>query len=181
MIRLSALLVALVSASCASTPTDPTVGWRDGMQELFDNGSVDPDEPPRHLWEHQDEEALLKRMGYADVVAVGTLRLVGQFTDHSLPSQLSLAFAPDEVLYGSLDDKLDAQRELMLRLDPGSRDFHVALRIQQQLPGTRYLVFLKQQPSRQRRLVWSFYKPSKRLMAEVRAQFRMLRLSRPRT
>lgn len=178
LLRFPTLLVlaVLLGAGCASSSTRPAVAWRDGMQSWFDNGSVDPDEPPRSLWDARDEDALMRRLGYADVVAVGTLRLVAQVEDHSRPSQLTLAFGPDELLFGALDERLDERRQLMLRLDPGSPDFEVARKIQRQLPGTRYLVFFKQRPGLDgaRRLLWSFYRPSAQLLAEVRTRYRWL-------
>jgi hypothetical protein len=174
---LALLLLPVLAAGCASAQTDkPAVAWRDGMQNWFDTGSVDPDEPPRQLWDSQDEDTLLRRLGYADAVSVGTMRLVSQYEKHSQPSQLTLAFAPEEVLFGSLKAQLDTQRELALRLDRSSQDFELALRVQRQLPGTKYLVFFKQRPDRhgKRRLLWSLYKPSKRLLAEVRTRYHWL-------
>jgi hypothetical protein len=136
----------------------------------------DPDAPPRRLWTGQDDDALQRRMGYADVAAFGSLRVVTQCSQYNSPSQLTLALRPYEVLHGSLEEDLGSSGEITLQIDRSSLGFERALQIQRQLPGTRYLLFLKREPVRdkEQRFHWAFYRPTRRLMAEVRTRYRAL-------
>ena len=147
------------------------------MASYVENTSVRPGEPPRRLWENADEELLLRRMGYADAVAVGTIKLVSGVERRGSSGQLALAFRPREVLYGSLEADRDTGGQLRLRLDPSAADYRLAKRIQAQLPGTHYLLFLKRQPRRDgtNHLRWAFYRPRRKLMSEVRSRYRMLK------
>lgn len=147
------------------------------MDSYFENTSVKPGEPPRRLWDTEDEELLLRRMGYADTVAVGTIRLVTNYERRGTSGQLALAFRPREVLYGSIDKDKDTDGELHLRLDPSAADYNLAKKIQSQLPGTHYLLFLKRRPQGDDKhdLRWAFYRPRRKLMAEVRARYRWLK------
>lgn len=165
----------ILTAGCAGS-TKPEVNWRGSMGSYFENTSVKPGEPPRRFWDTADEELLLRRMGYADTVAVGTIRLVSGY-EHRGTGQLALAFRTREVLYGSIDQDKDTDGELRLRLDPSAADYSLARKIQKQLPGTHYLLFLKRRPRRDGKhdLRWAFYRPRRKLMAEVRARYRWLK------
>jgi len=147
------------------------------MGSYFENTSVKPGEPPRRLWDSVDEELLLRRMGYADTVAVGTIRLVSKYEHRGRSGQLALAFRAREVLYGSLNEDQDTEGELTLRLDPSAADYSLARKVQSQLPGTHYLLFLKRRPRGGDKpdLRWAFYRPRRKLMAEVRSRYRWLK------
>lgn len=168
----------ILLAGCAgSAPQGVT--WKRSMSEVFDNSSVRPGEPPRRLWTRRDEDRLLRQLGYADAVALGTIRLVNK-TSMRGRRQLALAFKPTEVFHGAISRDLDSDGVLRLRLGPSSRDYHRAARVEHQLPGTRYLLFVKRKPGRRGkvRLRWAFYQPRRQLLAEVRARFRWLRQDR---
>lgn len=167
-------LPMLALMGCAS---QPEVKWKRSMGNYFQNNSVRPAEPPRHLWDRRDEEMLLRRMGYSDTVALGTIRLVSHYTRRGHSNQLSLAFRARETLYGSLKQDLDQNNELHLRLGPTAGDYRYALSVQKQLPGTRYLLFIKRRPRKDgtHSLQWAFYRPRRKLLVEVRTRYRWLR------
>jgi hypothetical protein len=142
------------------------------MVKVFSNQSVKPAEPPRDYWTRQDEEMLLRRMGFADIVAVGTLRVVSQCNRSGVPFQLTLAFRPEEQLFGKLEEG-----EVMLKLDATSDDFQRALGVQKDLVGTRYLMFFKRKSEKELR--WAFYRPTARLLDEIRTRYASL-ARRPR-
>ena len=87
-------------------PKPKRVNWQDAMQVWFSNSSVRPTEPPRDLWTRKDEELFLRRIGFADIVAIGTVRVVTLFSSLGADQQVGLAFRPIEVLHGSLEDQL---------------------------------------------------------------------------
>lgn len=164
----------ILAAGCAGTSQQ--VQWRGSMGTYFESASVKPGEPPRRLWENADEELLLRRMGYADTVAVGTIRLVSAMERRG-SGQMALAFRAREVLYGSLEQDKDAEGVLRLQLDPSASDNRMANKILKQLPGTHYLLFLKRRPRKDGKhdLRWAFYRPRRQLMAEVRTRYRWLK------
>jgi hypothetical protein len=170
MSKASGLMAVLCLTACASHPKH-TTAWSSSMGAVFSNQSVKPAEPPRGYWTRQDEEMLLRRMGFADIVAVGTLRVVSQCNRSGVPFQLTLAFRPEEQLFGELEDE-----EVMLRLDASSDDFQRALAVQKDLVGTRYLMFFKRKGSNELR--WAFYRPTRSLLNEIRARYASL--ARPR-
>jgi len=147
------------------------------MRQWYTNTSVRPPEPPRLQWERADEDMLLKRLGFADVVLVGTARVVTLFTMLDAPTRVALAFRPDEVLYGEVDDLTDEQGELLLPVTPSDLDFQLALRVLDHIAGRRYLLLLKRRPDsrRQPELRWSFYNPDRKLLEEIRAMFAWLK------
>ena len=162
------LVLIVLTVGCASSQKPKWNGTT-----FFTNQSVRVQDPPRTHWSRQDEELLLRRMGYADMVAVGTLRLVTQCNRSEVARQLTLAFHPQEELFGALEEQLDGAGEVLIQLDPSSEDFNRALNVQQEMVGTRYLVFFKREP-RSGKLHWAFYSPSDRLLTEVRARYRWL-------
>lgn len=174
------LLLALLAwiPSCG-TKRPPPVKWQEAMQVWFANSSVSPPEPPRQLWSREDEELFLRRIGFADVVAIGTIRVVTLFSRFEQHNQISVAFRPSEVLYGELKDHLSKAKELYCRLGPADLDFQMALRVQEHLPGTKYVLLLKLKPDERRKkqppvLRWSLYRPDKRLLAEIRGMYKWL-------
>jgi len=169
--RLLILTMLVTIAGCASRATTAR-SWSPQMAALFSDSSLKPDEVPREKWSRDEEDQLLRQMGFADTVAVGTLRLVSQYAPRDTPRQLALAFRADEVLHGSLDKELDDARELTLRLDPSSREFRLALHLQQQLPGARFVLFLKHNARGE--LHWACYRPSAQLLVELRTRFAWL-------
>ncbi len=171
-----ALASLTILAGCAGSGKQE-IKWSGSMESYFENTSVRPGEPPRRLWEHADEELLLRRMGYADAVAVGTIKLVNGVERRGSSGQLALAFRPREVLYGTLSKDRDDDGQLRLRLDPTAADYRLAKKIQAQLPGTHYLLFLKRRHRSDgtHGLRWAFYRPRRKLMSEVRARYLMLK------
>lgn len=149
------------------------------MQVWFANSSVSPPEPPRLLWTRKDEDLFRRRIGFADVVAIGTIRVMTLFSRFEQHKQISVAFRPSEVLYGELKDHLSSDKELFFRLGPADLDFQMALRVQEHLPGTKYVLLLKLKPDERRKkklpvLRWALYRPDKRLLAEIRTMYQWL-------
>ena len=165
-------LLLLLPLACGKPPAPAK--WQASMTRWYQNSSVRPPEPPRQLWERDDEDLLLKRVGFADVVAVGTARVVTLFTMLGSPKRLALAFRPEEVIYGEVDQLKDEQGDLLLPFGPDDLDFQLGLRVFGHLAGTRYLLLLKRQPGEPVRLHWSLYRPDKKLVQEIRAMFRWL-------
>jgi hypothetical protein len=141
----------------------------DHMEAWFNQGSLDGAMLPRSHWPREEEELLQRRMGFAEVAAVGELRRVTKVARSGQASDLALVFHPDEVLFGSLDGQLDDERALPLRLDPASPAFRDALRVERRLAGSRYLIFLRRGPGG--RFHWACYQPTAALVAEVRARY----------
>ena len=135
------------------------------MGSWFSSDPLDPGNVRRE-WTREDEERLLRQMGYADTVAIGTLRLVAQYTPENAPGQLTLAFQPEEVLFGSLTGRLDGDGTLPLHPAPGQRQNL------DELSGARFLLFLKQEGEQLR---WASYRPSAKLLAEVRSRYKSLK------
>lgn len=165
------VLAALVGACGPSPQAAP--GWNTSMSHVFSNDSVEPDRLPRQYWTADDEELLLKRMGFADTVVVGTVRVVSQLAQGGVARRLTLAFQPREVLYGSVEGQVDSDGELTLQPEPGTDEFRRALRAQKSLPGTRYLLFLKRRGAGESR--WALYQPSAGLLADVRGRYAALK------
>ncbi len=179
----TALLVALAALGAlgACKPPPPPVTWRDDFALLYSNTSVLPSDPPRHLWTRADEELLQRRLGFADCVAIGRTKIVTTYSTFSSPKQLGLSFRPSEIIHGSLEGLLDGDGDLILQLTPASTDdFQLAIKVQRTLAGTRYLVFLKQQPQPGRGPVWhwALYRDDPELIREVRASYELLRRER---
>lgn len=170
LIRISIVSAAALLVGCASQ-SSATSAWNSSMSRVFSNDDVRPDETPREYWTVEDEELLLQRMGFADTVVLGTLRVLTQYNRGGVASQLTLAFKPDEVLFGRAEP--DEDGEISLQPDPESQEFRSVLRLQRSLPGTRYLLFLKQRPGVGPR--WAVYHPSARLLDEVRSRYAWLR------
>jgi hypothetical protein len=172
--------VSLLAACSGSVGENTT--WRDDLARIFSNNSVQPSEPPRELWSTSDEEMLQQRLGHADCVAIGRMKLLSVYATFSSARELSLVFRPQEVLHGSLEGSLDKEGDLQLQLTPASSDdFRLALQLQQHLPGTRYIMFLKRQQVAGRKLWhWALYRNDPRLVGEIRAAYELLRQERER-
>ncbi len=175
------LALGLLAAACGPGPGERTA-WRDDLQKYFSNNSVQPSEPPRELWTVADEEMLQLRLGHADCVAIGKLKLLSVYASFSTAKELSLVFRPQELLHGSLESALDREGDLQLQLTAAtSDDFRLALQLQKHLPGTRYVMFLKRQPLGSRAVWhWALYRHDPRLIAEIRAAYELLRQERER-
>jgi len=170
-------LVLWLPLGCGTSSPKP-VQWQEAMLRWYDNSSVRPGEPPRQLWEPPEVDLLLKRVGFADAVAVGRARAVTLFTMLNTPKQLAVVFHPEELIYGDLEQLTDDSGDLLLSLDPGDVDFQMALKTYDFLPGSRYLLLLKRQPTRDKKdfiLRWSLYNPQPRLVQEIRVMFRWLK------
>jgi hypothetical protein len=147
------------------------------MALVFSNNSVQPSEPPREHWTPADEELLQKRLGYADCVAIGRMRLLSVYSTFSAARELDLVFRPEVVLHGSLAGSLEGDGDLRLQLTPSSSDdFRLALTVQQRLPGTRYVMFLKRRPLAGGRVAWhwALYRDDPALLKEIRGAFEAL-------
>lgn len=148
-----------------------TRAWSPSMGNWFTNDALSADDPPRAFWTRKDEEQLLRRMGYADAAALGTLRLVSQYSpSDDLPGSLSIAFRPDETLFGTLQTELDSEGELTLWLDPSSSEFRHAVKMRHNLTGARYLLFLKR-GTENSALYWACYRATPRLVDDVRTRY----------
>lgn len=176
-VRTASVIPLLFLAAACGTAEPGPARWQDSMQRWYANTSVRPPEPPRAQWERVDEDLLLKRIGFADLVVVGTAREVTLFTMLGAPKRVAFAFTPREVLYGSLADLIDEQGDLLLPLSPNDLDFQLALRVLDHIAGSRYLMLLKRQPLAKGppTLHWSLYKPDRRLLVEIRAMFDWLK------
>jgi hypothetical protein len=173
------LLIAVLLAPLAGCRTTaPASTWRDEMAEIFGKSSVRPDDPPRHLWGEADVDLLQQRLGFADCAAIGTTRVVSTYSTFSKAKQVALAFHPDELIYGSLEGELDRDGDLSLQLTPAQNDFRLAVTVQRLLPGTRYLILLKRQPSKPPMWHWALYRDDAQLIREVRATYELLRRER---
>jgi len=174
-VRIAPIMLLLTMAACGPTTPDPA-RWQDAMREWYTNTSVRPPEPPRPQWERADEDLLLKRLGFADVVAVGTARVVTLFTMLDTPKRVAVAFLPEEVLFGDLANLIDKQGDLLLPVAPGDLDFQLALKVLDHIAGSRYVLLLKRKPGvQQPQLRWSLYAPDRKLLAEIRAMFAWLK------
>ena len=102
------------------------------------------------------------------------------FTMLGAPKRIALAFRPDEVLHGTVDNLTDEQGEMLLPLASGDLDFQLALRVFDHLPGSRYLLLLKRRPRQgsASELRWALYNPDRQLIAEIRAMFHWLKLKK---
>jgi len=168
-----ALLVALAAAGCGTAQAPVT--WSDDMALYFSNSSVRPSDPPRHLWTQADEELLLRRLGHAECVAIGSTKVVSEYSDLSSAKQLTMAFHPQEIVHGSLEGSLDKDGDLMLQLTPSIEDFRLAVQVQRELPGTRYIAFLKRKPAPDGPVWhWALYAHDPALVTEIRAAYQLL-------
>jgi hypothetical protein len=185
------LSVAIFVFGCAS---QPKTKWSEELTLWFGNAAARPTDPPRRHWGRAEEELLLKRIGHADICAVGWISSVGSFERRGKEEQITLTFLPTRMLHGSLSSKLDKDGQLVLKLDGRDLDFRRALLLQRYLPGRRFLVFLKQKPGKPlprpkqgwRASLWrpppppapiyrwALYRPEKRLIVEVKTLYRSL-------
>jgi hypothetical protein len=185
-------LLVVIAALGAACGHDVDLRWRPWMSRWYDDTSVVPPEPDRRYWTRRDEDLLQRRMGYADVAALGRLRLVNLESAFSSPQRLALAFEPLEVFYD--DDLLEEQGgELVLVLKGGDTDFELAAMREAFLPGRRYLLLAKYKPLRvpgggtgwraslwrpdpaaRKELHWVLYRPDPLLVQQVRTMYRWL-------
>ena len=167
---LTLILMALFCFGCAGS--GQAVAWDDSMKGLFSGTPDNPTSHPRHLWSRQDEDRLLRQMGFADVAVVGTVRVEAQ-CDRYGKRQVTLELHVKEILHGDQDDELEQGQKLYLSLDSDSHQSTV--KTARDLPGTQFLVFLKRKPQgEQTRLSYDFYRPNPRLLAEVRSMYARL-------
>lgn len=166
------------------------------MVRWFTNAAAQPTDPPYAYWQRDEQELFLRRIGHADVTAIGTIRAVSNFGRQNAPSRVTLVFVPQRVLRGSLEGSLEEEGELLLALDDEDLDFQRAVKVQRYLPGQRMLVFLKKRPRKRRGRPrgegwvaslwrppptpkpvyrWALYRPEPALVAHVEALYRLLK------
>jgi hypothetical protein len=146
------------------------------MNNWYGNNSIDIDLSHGDQWTRKDEDLLLRRLGHADLVAVGTIRLVTHFSRYNTPRNMSLSFKPEEVLHGSLKGDLDQEQLLVMHISPNTHSFDIAKKIQDHPTKVHYLVLIKRKPlsNGQHQLRWVIYQPSREIMARVRFLFSQL-------
>jgi hypothetical protein len=146
------------------------------MQTWYSNTSIRPDEPPRQLWTREEEELFLRRVGHADVVAIGSVRIVKLFSRLDTARRVSVAFRAQQVLHGTLKGLLDDEKQLILPINPGDLDFQMALKTQSHVVGSRYVLLLKLKPGKKQPVLrWAIYRPEQRLLTEIRTMFKWLK------
>lgn len=166
------------------------------MLHVFSNASAQPTDPPVAYWTRHEQELFLRRIGHADATAIGIVRAVSSFGRKGDPVKVTLAFLPERVIHGSLEEGLDAQGELLLSLEDEDLDFRRAFKVQRFLPGKRFLVFFKRRPIKKSRRPrgegwraslwrpppepkpvyrWTLYGPEALLVSRVQALYRMLK------
>jgi hypothetical protein len=167
-------LCLLVLGGCASER--PTTRWQPGMKAWFTNDSLHVDADRRKTWTREDEEQLLRQLGHADVVAVGSIHSLQQASHYGAARQLSLAFRPAEVLHGSLEGDLDRDRLLVVHVAPRGEAIRAARALPTRPGQSRYLLVLKRRPlpGGGHQLRWAIYQPSTTLLAHVRSLFARL-------
>ena len=175
-VRLAVVGLALALGGCQGTSTR-SVAWDPSMAPLFAGDPGAPSDQGARGWTAEAEEQLMQRMGYADAVAVATVREVRRHDKYGTPRFVGLDFHLREVLHGSLDGELDERRVLRLSIEEQQEEA-LASTVEKirQLPDTRFLVFIKRSPDGDGadRLRWAFYSPNRRLLARVRALYRDL-------
>lgn len=185
------LLVGIAATGCSAAPS---IAWRPEMARWFGE-RVRTLRWPRSYFSREEEVLLLKRIGYADVAAVGKIHAVSRARRFGLTLQVTVEFAPDELLHGRLDGELDDQGLLPLRISAKSPDFVFVQQASSDLPGRRLLLLLKRKPHRasSRRpptgwraslwfprpvskpdYVWYFYRPDHELVENLRTLYRDL-------
>jgi hypothetical protein len=172
----SIILLAALAAGCAPD-VQPKTGWRPGMGAWFSNDALHLVLDDTHPWTRQEEETLLHQLGHADVVAVGSLHSINQASIYGAAQHLALAFAPAEVLHGSLKAELDSKtRLLVVPVSPSAEAVHLADSIPRRPAGTHYLLLLKRAPRANggHQLRWAIYQPTRRLLSHVRSLFTRL-------
>jgi hypothetical protein len=164
---------------CRSLP--PPVPWQENCKSWFPNASIRPPEPERSLWNREEEDLFLRRVGFSDCVLVASVRVTGTYSFFGTPRQLNLWIKPEEIIYGKdrLKKAMDQEKEFLLQLVPSSSDFSLAIHFKRQLPGQRYIVLLKREPPTSDKSSqggiwhWALYHKDPRLLAELRAIFQL--------
>jgi hypothetical protein len=170
------ILLATFTTACAPG-APPKTGWRPAMGAWFSNDALHLVLDDAHPWTRQEKETLLHQLGHADVVAVGSLHSINQATIYGAAQHLALAFAPAEVLHGSLDAELDRKtRLLVVPVAPSAEAVQLADRIPRRPAGAHYLLLLKRAPrtSGGHQLRWAIYQPTRQLLSHVRSLFSRL-------
>lgn len=167
-------LCLLVLGGCATDK--PAARWEPGMKAWFTNDSLRVDADRQETWTRADEEVLLRQLGYADVVAVGSIHSIQQASHYGAARQLSLAFRPAEVLHGSLEGDLDRDRLLVVHVAPSGEAIKAARALPTRPDRARYLLLLKRRPlpGGGHQLRWAIYQPSATLLAHVKSLFARL-------
>lgn len=189
-LRLVAL--GLAAAALLAACGERRVPWGDEMARWFNNASVTPPEPDPRDWTRAEWDVFLRRIGFADSAALGTLEAVTTFAELTTPRQVAIAFRPLELLHGSLAGAADEAGCVVLVLEAGALDFNTALAAAGRAPGRRFLLFLKEQPQRnprppagwegslwqqpvlKKRFAWALYRPEQLLLARVRTMYAWL-------
>lgn len=184
--------VVLAAAALLTACGDGRVPWRAEMTRWFNNASVTPTEPDPRDWSRGEWDFLLRRVGFADVAALGAMEGVMTFAELTSAREIGLTFRPIEVLHGSLSGVTDEDGALVLTLKPGALDFNNALEAAERVPGRRFLLFLKERPQRrarppagwegslwqppvlEKRYAWALYRPEPLLLTRVRTMYAWL-------
>lgn len=170
------LLLAALAAACAPG-APPNTGWRPAMGAWFSNDALHLVLDDTQPWTRQEEETLLHQLGHADVVAVGSLHSINQASIYGAAQHLALAFAPAEVLHGSLEAELDSKTHLLVvPVSPSADAMQLADRIPRRPAGAHYLLLLKRAPRANggHQLRWAIYQPTRQLLSHVRSLFTRL-------
>jgi len=190
--RLLLLIAISTLLGCSRAPRSP---WSEQMPHWFTNAATQPTDPPFTYWTRDERELFLRRIGYADVAAIGIVRAVSSCAHKGNPTKITLAFEPKRMLHGSLDKSLNEEGDLLLTLDEEDLDFRRAVKLGSYLPGRRFLVFFKKQPAKKNHAKgsgwkaslwrpppkpkptyrWSLYRPEPALIAHVQALYRLLK------
>jgi predicted small lipoprotein YifL len=171
----SALAVLTVLALLGCGPKAPgTTSLPDAALRTWFDNSLHLDLENERFWGRQDEETLLRQLGHADVVAVGSIESIGLASHYGAERHLNLAFRPEELLHGTLDGELDRDRQLVVRIPATTEAFEIARRLPEWNGGLRFLLLLKRAHDDARELCWAIYLPPSRLLAQVRTLFARL-------
>jgi len=151
--RLFSLAVGAVSAAslyagCASTSTPPPrTGWTPEMSQLYNNEPAQLPGETMQQWSSSDREAFARRIGYADVAAVGMADTSQTFEGRGCQRH-TVTFVAEELLHGSIDRLADPTGRIALRLDNVDDEVLSNDRLARRLSGRRFLLLLKQTPHR---------------------------------
>lgn len=140
-----ALGVMLGAAGCGSGP--PHLAWEGWMKPWYPSRLPSAHDPPRSYERNrQDEQQLLRQLGFASLVARGTVQRSCRYTGYERLLGRCLVFVPDEVLYRVVPDWPDADREILLHLPspPGTTDRGAAFA--EAYLGQRFVLVLRDEP-----------------------------------
>ncbi len=153
-------VVALFLCACASS--SPRLASAE-VRKWFDNSVHQPPLAARSRWTAGEHEELLRRVGLADVVAVGTISLVTDTRFHQQQRGQTVAFSPKEVLHG----KLEQGSAVHLSLARAMPEMSAATQ-------ERFMIFIKRYGDDGPAFRWVLYRSSDALVDQVRAMYRWL-------